>query len=617
MSSNVFFVRMIIAAGAVLGFSWHHFSNFKPPFWIGMGFYIVCFAMYARAMALAMVRTKRVTADLLVVTVMIATFLAGKPLGGALVAWFISLGLAVSLTIIEKTRRRIDALARETGRSVRVIRQEKIRVLAVDEVLPEDVAIVPQGEMIPVDGVIVEGSASVDESALTGEPFPQFRKTGDAVLSGAVCLSAPIKVRAEKAGDKGFLYLLAKEMRDAMTAKPKMHQTAERTTQVFISGVVLYAIGVFAVTWFFSGDAAAGLSRMAAVTAVACPCAWALSVPTAFAAAIGGLSRRGILAMGGVPLEAAGRIANVVLDKTGTVTTGRPTVAAIESFGSSRTELLRIAASVESQFSHPIAEAVVSLAAEKGVQPLKTEGAEYLPGLGVRARVGGQEVIIGTSETMAAMGIHIDSDLKIEGRPVWIGIDGVVAGVITIQDALREGAQSLGCALHDLGVDRVIMASGDNEDAEVRRVAARVNADDCRWGLTPAEKTSMVKTLRSQAPTLMMGDGVNDAVAMAAADVGVSIGRERAGLAVKSADILILPEDAAGLLTVIRTGKKLIRVIHQNLAWAVGFNTVGITLATAGLLSPWAAALVHHLSSVLVVTNSARLVRGESTPKRL
>jgi P-type E1-E2 ATPase len=362
---------------------------------------------------------------------------------------------------------------------------------------------------------------------------------------------------------------------------------------------------------------AAGLYRMAAVTAVACPCAWALSVPTAFAAAIGGMSRQGILARGGTPLEAAGRIVNVVLDKTGTVTSGRPLVADVESFGLPHTELLRVAASVESQFSHPIAEAVVSHAAERGVHPLSAEKAEYLPGLGVKARVGDREVIIGSSETMAAMGMRIVPDLRIKGRAVWIGINNAVAGVIVIRDALRKGAENLGNALHTLGVHHVELASGDNEDAEVRRVAARIGADGCQWGLTPAEKTTRVKILRSKGPTLMMGDGVNDAVAMAAADVGVSIGRERAGLAVKSADILILREDAAGILTVLRTGKKLIRIIRQNVAWAVGFNTIGIALATAGILSPWVAALIHHLSSVLVVANSARLMRGDAPPERL
>ncbi len=607
---------MIVAAGAVLALSLHFFSHFKPFLWTGLGFYIICFAMYARAMILAVARMKRVTADLLVVTVMIATFLAGKPLGGALVAWFISLGLAVSLAIVEKTRRRIDALARETARSVRVIRDDELQILSVEKILPGDIAIVPQGEMIPVDGVIVEGGASVDESALTGEPFPRFRKLGDDVLSGSVCLTAPIRVRAEKAGDKGFLYLLSEEMRKAVGSKPRMHRAAERTAQFFISGVVLYAVGVFVVTWFLSGDTSAGLSRMAAVAAVACPCAWALSVPTAFAAAIGGLSRRGILVRGGAVLEAASRIVNVVLDKTGTVTSGRPMVAAVDSFGLPRTDLLRIAASVESYFSHPIAEAVVSHAAEKGVRPIAIENAEYLPGLGVKARVEGRDVIMGASETMASLNISIVPDMKIEGRPVWIAVNGAVSGVIVIRDELRAGAENLGSALHALGVSRVELASGDNESAEVKRVADRIGADDWHCNLAPAEKTAMVKMLRSKGPTLMVGDGVNDAVAMATADVGVSIGRERAELAIKSADIVSLREDVGSLLAVLRTGKKLTRVIRQNVAWAVGFNIVGIALATAGLLSPWAAALVHHLSSVLVVANSARLVRSEFSPVR-
>jgi Cu+-exporting ATPase len=255
---------------------------------------------------------------------MVVSFLAGQPLGGALVAWFISMGLAISFAIIERTRRRIEALTKEKGKVVRIVRDDKILELPVEQVCQGDVTIVPQGEMIPVDGQIVEGASSIDESVITGEPFPVFKKAGDSVTSGAISLSSPLKVKAAKAGDKGFIYVMGKEIGESLKMKPKIHQTADRIVQLFISGVVLYAIGVFLFTGGLTGDFTVGLIRMAAVTAVACPCAWALSVPTAFAAAIGSLSGRGILVRGGTPLELAGRAVNVVLDKTGTVTLAKP-----------------------------------------------------------------------------------------------------------------------------------------------------------------------------------------------------------------------------------------------------------------------------------------------------
>jgi Cu+-exporting ATPase len=255
-----------------------------------------------------------------------------------------------------------------------------------------------------------------------------------------------------------------------LKVKPKIHQSADRIVQFFISGVVLYAAGVFLFTGILSGDFTSGLIRMAAVTAVACPCAWALSVPTAFAAAIGSLSGRGILVRGGTPLESAGRAVNVVLDKTGTITLAEPMVVGIESFGSSRDELLQIAASVESGFNHPIANAIVSYASANGVRPKKVEGSEYLPGLGIKSSAEGRELVLGSTEIMNGMGIAVPSDLRIKGRAVWVGIDGKIAGAVVIQDELRDYAKGLGGALHGLGIRRIELATGDNEESEARRV---------------------------------------------------------------------------------------------------------------------------------------------------
>jgi len=345
------------------------------------------------------------------------------------------------------------------------------------------------------------------------------------------------------------------------------------------------------------------------VTAVACPCAWALSVPTAFAAAIGGLGGRGILVRGGTPLEQAGQVSSVILDKTGTVTLAEPKAVGIESFGASSDELLQTAAAVESGFNHPIANAILSYAAGKGVRPLQAEGSEYLPGLGIKSLVQGREIVLGSAETLKAFGMAVPAEKEIKGRATWVAIDGQVAGAIVIQDELREDAQGLGQALHSLGIQRVVLATGDNEEAEARRVARLIGADGCHWGLKPDDKITLVKELGAQGVTMMVGDGVNDAASLAAADIGVSIGRTKADLAIQSSDIIILREDATSLLSIVQTGRKLIRVIRQNYTWAIGFNVAGIALATGGLLSPWLAALFHHISSVLVVLNSARLVR--------
>ncbi|BBO76503.1 hypothetical protein DSCW_39200 [Desulfosarcina widdelii] len=571
MSAKIFAIRMVVALIAVLGFALHRWTGAAPLLWLGSVSYFICLAMYARSLFTALVQTRRVTADLLVVTVMVVSFLAKTPLSGALVAWFISLGLAISFFIIERTQRRIEALTRQKDKDVRVMRDGTFLEVPVEAVRPGDVAIVPQGEMIPVDGQIVEGASSVDESVITGEPFSVYRQAGDRVTSGSICLASQLKVRADKAGDKGFLYVMSRDIAASLKAKPGIHQRADKIVQFFICGVVLYAIGAFLFT--------------------------------------GGLGARGILVRGGIPLEMVGRAVHFILDKTGTITRGKPRVTDVLSFGPPKMELLRLAASVESAFNHPVAGAVLAYAAANGVFPLTARETEYLPGIGVKAVAESREVILGSAESIAAQGMTLPADVSMDGRAVWIAVDGKTVGAVVIQDVLTDSAQGLADALRDLGAKSVVLATGDNDEVEARRVARRIGANRCQWGLKPEDKVCLVRELTRRGTTVMVGDGVNDALSLSQADVGISIGSNKADLAIKSSDIVIMREDASSLLAVVRSGRRLIRVIRQNYAWAIGFNLAGIALATAGVLSPWLAALFHHASSVLVVANSARLVK--------
>jgi heavy metal translocating P-type ATPase len=609
MSARIFTLRTIVALAAVLGLALHAWTGMEWTRWFGLLCYVVCLAMYVRALFTALVRMRKVTADLLVVTVMVVSLLADQPLGGALVAWFISMGLAVSWTIIERTRRKIETLTRERDTRVRIVSGDAVQEVPVEEVRVGDEVLVPQGEMIPVDGVIVQGQGSIDEAVITGEPFPVYRTTGEPVTSGSMVLDATLRIRASKPGDKGFLQVMAREMAASLEHKSATQRRAETIVQFFISGVVVFALGLFFVTWAVTGDHVAGLMRMAAVTAVACPCAWALSVPTAFAAAIGGLGKRGILVRDGECLELAGRAVNVVLDKTGTLTLGKPRVETARTFGISEEELLGLAVSIESGFTHPVANAIVAHGAARGIKALPVESSQYLPGMGIRSVIRGKEVILGGTSTVRSLGIDLP-DETIGGRVTWMVVDSRVVGAFILQEELREHAPDLGRRLHAMGVRRIELATGDNEKGEAKRVADLIGADGYRIGLKPDEKTALVRTLKQQGVTLMVGDGINDSVSLAAADVGIAIGRGKADLAVKSSDIIVMREDAASLLTIMATGRRLTRIITQNYVWAIGFNLAGITLAASGVLTPWLAALVHHVSSVLVVANSARLARG-------
>jgi Cu+-exporting ATPase len=573
-----------------------------PLRWVGLAFYAICLAMFAQTLLHALLKMKKVTADLLVVTVLVVTLLDGQPLSGALVAWFISAGLAISLTIIERTRRRIAKLTKERNKIIRVVREGVMKELPVENVRPGDVAIVPQGEMIPVDGVIVEGAAMVDESVVTGEPFPVYKVAGREVISGSLALSGTLQVRASRAGDKAFLYQMDTEIRNALQVKTRTHETADKVVQFFIPGVVLYGLVVLLVT----GD----LGRMATVVSIACPCAWALATPTAFAAAIGSLAGRGILARGGTPLEVIGETDIVVLDKTGTVTLAEPRVESVTAFTVSKERLLQMAASVEAGFNHPIANAIVSYAVERGVRPVEVKDADYLPGQGVRATVQGHQVFLGAADAMSETGLALPENAGLEGRATWVVVDGQLAGAISIQDVLREYAHGLADDLHRYGIRKVVLATGDTEEGEARRVADIIGADETHWRCKPEDKTALIKALKAKGITVMVGDGINDATALAAADVGIAIGGTKADLAIQSSDVIVQREDAASLLTVLGTGKRLRRVITQNYIWAMTFNTIGILLATLGVFSPPLAAVFHHISSVFVVFNSARLIRN-------
>ncbi|NLK08656.1 MAG: cadmium-translocating P-type ATPase [Firmicutes bacterium] len=610
MSSKTFLQRATVAIVAVLCFAIYDRVGLELLHWIGLSFYAVCFIMYAKALFTSLIKTKKITADLLVITVMVVSLLAGQPLSGALVAWFISTGLAISFAVIERTRRKIESLTKERQKTARVFRDDTILELPVEQIRAGDVVIVPQGGMITVDGEIIEGASAIDESVITGEPFPIFKEVGDLVTSGAISLTSQLNVKANKPGDKGYLHIMAREIEEHLKVKPKIHQTADKIVQFFIPGVVLFAIGVFIYTWNTTSDITIGLIRMAAVTAVACPCAWALSVPTAFAAAIGGLSGQGILANGGIPLELVGAASSVILDKTGTITLAEPQVVGIDSFNMPENDLLQIAASVESGFDHPIASAIIAHAAAEGIAPLEVTDSQYLPGLGIKAFIEDEEVILGSAETMKTLDLDVSSEAKFQGRPTWIKIGDTIEGAIVIQDELRDYVTNLGESLRDLGIQKVVLATGDNEKTEAQRVAEVIKADEYRWGLKPDDKVALVKEFNQDGFTVMVGDGVNDATALAAADVGISIGHTKADLAIKSSDIIILRDDATSILGIVQMGKKLTRIIKQNYAWAIAFNLAGILLATKGILSPWAAALFHHLSSVLVVVNSARLGRA-------
>ncbi|MDD1651392.1 MAG: cadmium-translocating P-type ATPase [Methylococcaceae bacterium] len=603
---DVFLLRLLAALPPVIFFTVDAIYGLAVFFWLGLPFYLICLLLYAHGLLKSLLFMRQVSAELLIVLVMTVTLIDGKPLSGALVAWFIGFGLYVSFTIIRKNREKIEALVGQTKKTALVMTDAEIHEVPVDAVRTGDLLIVPRGTAMPADGAIVEGQSSIDESLVTGEPFPVFRMPGDAVLAGMLNLSAPLHIRATRDGDASYLALIGAEIERSLKNKSSLQREADRIVQYLLLGVTAYSFLLLFVT--------GSLDRMATALSVICPCAWALATPTVFASGIGRSARLKILARGGEPLGIMRDIGTIVLDKTGTLTQAVPQVIKTKPIGIDETELLEIVASVETRFSHPLARAIVSFAAGRGVHRYRpVSAAEDLPGCGVRALVEGRPVVVGSPETLQALGIKLPKS-RHAGRAIWVAIDGTVVGMILVHDVIRSEMKDLAIAIRQLGVHRVVVATGDHEESEARRVAELIGADAYHFNCKPEDKVALVRQFQSTGRVAMVGDGINDAPALAAADVGIAIGgHKNVALAIASADIVILGDDAGDLLQILGISRSMAEVIRQNYIWAISFNTLGLALVTFGLLNPVLAAFLHHISSVFVVANAARLYAGIDT----
>ncbi len=597
---DIMLLRVIAAVIPVVCFGVDALYDIPFLYWLGIPFYLFCLVLYLEGLLKSLLLMHKVSAELLIVLVMTVTWIDGEPLSGAMVAWFIGLGLYISFTIIRKNREKIESLIQEGKKTAKVIQGDEINEVPISQIQKNDIIIVPKGTMIPVDGTIMEGASSIDESFVTGEPFPVYKETGSQVTSGTLNLTTPIQLKADKKGDESFVSVITQEIESSLLKKSDLQKRADNTVQVLLLAVTAYAFFLL----FITGS----LHIMATALAVLCPCAWALATPTAFAANIGRLARSNILARGGEPLENAPEIKTLILDKTGTVTLAEPEVSQIIELNMSQKELLELAAAVESRFDHPIARSIISYAKQQGITHFQSvEQAEDLPGQGIKARISQQDILIGSAEALVNEGVELP-DIDYTGRAIWVAVDREVKGVIVIRDIMLSEMHDLADTLRSYGIEKVILATGDNEEQEAKRVAEYIKADQYYFNQTPKDKTALVKKMQAKGKVAMVGDGVNDAPALAAANVGIAIGgHKNVNLAITSSDIVILGNDAKDLVEILHQSQKMNNIIQQNYTWAIGFNTIGLALATFGFLNPIVAALLHHISSVFVVVNAGRL----------
>ena len=508
-----------------------------------------------------------------------------------------------------------------------VDRQGKERDLPAERLLPDDVVLVRPGERVPVDGVVVAGSSAVDESMLTGEPLPIDKAEGDEIYGGTLNHQGLLRVRARSVGAATALGQIIALVRNAQSSRAPIQRLADRVSGLFVPAIVLIALATFAGWWLLGGAFVPAMIRMVAVLVIACPCAMGLATPTAIMVGTGLGATRGILFASAEALESAGGATTVMLDKTGTITAGTPTLTDVEPIGGwAEAELLALAAGAERGSAHPIARAVVAGAEARGSEPCEPEQFESTTGLGVKARVAGRSVRVGrpayvTSEgELPAEAREQLARLGEQGRTAMVvTIDGMVAGVLGVADSVKPGARSAVAELRRLGLE-VVMLTGDQERA-ARAVADAVGIEHVHAALLPAGKVDAVREAQERGERVaMVGDGVNDAPALARADVGIAIGAG-ADAAKEASDLTLVGSDLAGVARAIELSRATMRTIRQNLFWAFFYNVALIPIAAGALhaatavpaairhLHPAMAAGAMALSSITVVLNSLRLGR--------
>jgi Cu+-exporting ATPase len=534
------------------------------------------------------------------------------------------LGQVLELRARRRTGSAIRELLALAPPTARLIVDGTEREVPLEQVRAGDSLRVRPGERIPVDADVVDGSSRVDESLITGEPMPVEKRLGDEVIGGTVNTTGTLVVRAKRVGDETVLAQIVRMVADAQRSRAPIQRLADVVAGYFVPAVVLVALATFAAwAWFAPAQPAFAyaLINAVAVLMIACPCALGLATPMSIMVGVGRGAREGVLIKDAAALEAMEQVDTIVVDKTGTLTLGRPTVTCVLPLGDrSEDDVLRLAAAIEQASEHPLGRAIVEQVRERRIEPVHVSDFEAITGRGVQGRVGHEWVRVGNQAFLEEHGTHgLDAvlsqaeNLRAEGATVmYIAVDEHLVGLIAVSDPIKATTGDAVRSLHELGL-RIVMLTGD-EERTARHVGEQLGIDDFEAGLTPQGKHDRIERLKREGRKVAMaGDGINDAPALAAADVGIAMGTG-ADVAIEAADMTLLRGDLAGIVVAVKLSRRVMRNIRQNLVFAFVYNLLGVPVA-AGLLypffgillSPMIAAAAMSFSSVSVIANALRL----------
>lgn len=529
---------------------------------------------------------------------------------------FIILGKFIEETIRRKSAAAIRKLLELKPTVARVLRNNEEIEVSVDEIKPSDILIVKPGEKIPTDGIVIDGYSSVDEKMITGESIPVEKKVGSEVIGATINKTGVLKVKATKVGDETALMQIVHLVEEAQASKAPIQKFADQIVKYFVPAVFIIASVAF-IYWSFARGFTTAFLVLLTVLLIACPCALGIATPTAILAGVGRGAEYGILLRGGEYVEKTGKLTMVIFDKTGTLTKGEPSVTNIISFkGYSKDKVLELAAAVEKNSEHPLAEAILKAAIKEGVNIPNIERFEAIPGKGVKAIYNSYEILLGNKKLMEEANINIDEAKELilkfeeEGKTVMIlSVNRELAGVISVMDTIKNEAFEVVKQLKNMKL-KVAMLTGDNEKT-AKAIAKQIGIDMVFANVLPWEKAEIIKKLQEKGEVIaMVGDGINDAPALAQADIGIAIG-SGTDVAKEAGGIILVKDNLLDVTRGILLSKAVMKKIKQNLFWAFLYNSTLVPIAAAGLLinygGPVIAASAMALSSLFVVSNAATL----------